>query len=162
MMMKRGRKIHAAVAVAGTFLATAALAADVSTPSAVALATDNGKPATTQAAGISPAAVPNTSASARRVFRDPETGQLRAPTSEELQAILESERAMRAQRGEKEPVPGVPLQLRRYPNGMRSAVLGPNFLVSLKAERSADGTLTITHDRPGYEHAPATTQRPTE
>jgi hypothetical protein len=54
------------------------------------------------------------------------------------------------------------LIVRQHANGMRSAVLGPDFLVSIKAERSPDGKLAVTHDRPEHEHAKLQSTRPTE
>jgi hypothetical protein len=136
----------------GAALATFAVAADVVAPVG---------PANPTVTTVTPAVT--STASAQRAFRDPQTGQLRAPTEEELQAILAEERAMRAATGQREPTgPSAPMSFRKYPNGMRSAVLGPDFLISLKAERSPDGKVVISHDRPGNEHTPATTQRTTE
>ncbi|EHR70113.1 hypothetical protein BurJ1DRAFT_1241 [Burkholderiales bacterium JOSHI_001] len=95
----------------------------------------------------------------RRVVRDKETGKLRSPTEEELAA----ERAERKARGEPEPGANrVPLAVRQHPNGMRSAVLGPEYLVTLRAERGPDGKLVIKHANPAHEHPVAPQQQATE
>jgi hypothetical protein len=101
-------------------------------------------------------------AQARRVVRDKETGKLRAPNDEELQALLEAERADRKARGEPEAAAAGAVVVRQHANGMRSAVLGPEHMVYLKAQRTPDGKLVISHDKPGHEHAALPTQRPTE
>jgi hypothetical protein len=151
-MMKKIRGRQAVAVLMGAALATVAVAADVVAPAGTA----------SQSVTTGAPAVANTT-SALRAFRDPQTGQLRAPTAEELEAILAEERAMRAATGQREPTgPVAPLSLRKYPNGMRSAVLGPDFLISLKAERTPDGKVVISHDRSGLEHSAATIQRPTE
>lgn len=101
-------------------------------------------------------------AQARRVVRDKETGKLRAPNDEELQALLEAERADRTARGEPEPTAAAAVAVRQHANGMRSAVLGPEHMIYLKAQRTPDGKLVISHDKPGHEHAARPTQRATE
>ncbi len=76
-----------------------------------------------------------------------------------MKAILEEERALRAARGQAEPAGrGAPLAVHRFSNGMRSAVLGPEYRVTLKAERAADGKIAITH----ANEQPNAQQRPTE
>ena len=103
-------------------------------------------------------------AQARRVVRDKETGKLRAPNDEELQALLEAEQADRKARGEPEPelAAAGAVAVRQHANGMRSAVLGPEHMIYLKAQRTPDGKLVISHDKPGHEHAARPTQRATE
>jgi hypothetical protein len=81
---------------------------------------------------------------ARRVVRDPVTGHLRAPTDQEIAA----DNARAGNTG-----PGAPLRVRVHPNGMTSAVLGPDYLVTLKAERRADGSVVVKHANPRDEHA---------
>ena len=122
-----------------------------------------------QAEGVAPAAEPSlaapspTTASARRVVRDTDTGKLRAPSDEELAVILESERAARQVRGQPEPsVDRAPLVVRRHANGMQSALLGPEYLVTIKARRGADGKVEVTHSDPAHEHPAAQVQRATE
>jgi hypothetical protein len=86
---------------------------------------------------------------ARRVVRDKETGQLRAPTAEERAA----EAAERRARGEAEPTyKSAPLVVRQHANGMRSAVLGEDYMVKLVAERGPDGKVVIRHANPAHEH----------
>jgi hypothetical protein len=99
---------------------------------------------------------------ARRVVRDKETGKLRAPNDEELQALLEAERADRKARGEPEAAAAGAVVVRQHANGMRSALLGPEHMVYLKAQRTPDSKLVISHDKPGHEHAVRPTQRPQE
>jgi hypothetical protein len=109
--------------------------------------------ATPAASTASPQATPqaagDAAAQGRRAVRDKDTGKFRAPTMEELEA----EKAERKARGLPEPTAkAAPLALRQHPNGMRSAVLGPEYLVTLKAERGADGRLIVRHANPAHEH----------
>jgi hypothetical protein len=109
------------------------------------------------------AAAPAYAQEARRAVRDKETGKFRTPSDEELAA----ERAERAAAGQPEAAgPVAPRRVRQHPNGMRSAVLGPEYMSTLKAERSADGKLVIKHANPAHEHRQAapkqTPQRTTE
>jgi hypothetical protein len=102
-------------------------------------------------------------AQARRAVRDKETGKLRAPTQEELKVMLEEERAARKASGQPEPsARPTPIAVRQHPNGMRSAVLGPDFLVTIQAQRRSDGTVETSHTDPALEHPTAKSQRPTE
>ncbi len=80
---------------------------------------------------------------ARRVVRDPVTGRLRAPTDQEIAA----EQARTGATG-----PGAPLSVRMHANGMKSAVLGPDYMSTLIVERQADGTLVKRHANPRDEH----------
>lgn len=114
------------------------------------LAADTASQSVTAASGDTPAAA----VAAKRVVRDKQTGKLRAPNEEELAAMIEQERAARAASGKSEE--SVPLVVRQYPNGMRSAVLGPDFLVSIKAQRQPDGKIVVSHDRAAHEHSGAT------
>jgi len=102
---------------------------------------------------------------AMRVVRDKKTGELRAPSDAELRKMLQAEKAARKARGEAEPsADAQPVEVRTYSGGMKAAVLGPEFLVSLEARRDADGNLVVTHSRPEYDaHAePAAPELPTE
>ena len=101
---------------------------------------------------------------AMRVVRDKETGQLRAPNGEELKQMLDAEKAQRKARGQAEPsADPQPVEVRTYSSGMKAAVLGPEFLVSLEARRDADGNLVVTHSRPEYDaHAEPANELPTE
>lgn len=92
-----------------------------------------------------------------RVVRDKETGKLRAPTAEEAKAMAAAERE--ARKGE----PQRTVVLRQHANGMKSAVLTPEYLSTLKAQRQPDGSLAITHAAPADEHAAhAPQQHPTK
>ena len=99
---------------------------------------------------------------ALRVVRDKATGKLRAPDEQELAEILASERAARTKRGERGLAQRAPLVVRQHGSGMRSAVLGPEYFVTLLAERQPDGRLTVSHNSPVLEQAPAKSQQPTE
>ena len=96
-------------------------------------------------------------AQARYVVRDAQTGQLRAPTEEELSAMLAREKAT----ARTAAVPRATV-VRKYPDGMRGAVLGPEHLVSLQAQRRADGTVDISHTDPVHAHPAPAQQLPTE
>jgi hypothetical protein len=101
---------------------------------------------------------------AMRVVRDAETGELRKPTNDELKQMLEAEKAARKAKGQAEPSANPqPVQVRSYSGGMKAAVLGPEFLVSLEARRDADGKLVVTHSRSEYDgHAERAAELPTE
>lgn len=112
---------------------------------ATAAQAQSGTPGPAAKPSASPAAVD----SARRVVRDKATGKLRAPTTEELEADSSERRA----RGEAEPnAKGAPLAVRQHANGMRSAVLGDDYMSTLQASRGADGKLVIRHANPAHEH----------
>ena len=111
-------------------------------------------------AGVVQAATPS-GASAKRVFRDKQTGKLRAPTEEEMQLLLEEERAAGAGQG-KQAGPSAPIVVRQYSNGMRSAVLGPDYLVSIKGQRGPDGKLVISHGNTVHGHPAGHAGLPTE
>ena len=132
--------INASLCLLGAAASTA-WAADAA-PTAQAAAVTATSTATHAAATTSPLL------EARRVVRDQETGKLRSPTEEELAA----ERADRKARGEPEASARAPLAVRQHSNGMRSAVLGPEYLVTLKAERGPDGRLVIKHADPAHDH----------
>ena len=97
-------------------------------------------------------------APAKRVVRDKHTGKLRAPNEDELQQMIAAENAARASQVRTR----APLVVRQYPNGMRGAVLGPEYLLSLKAQRRADGSVEVSHDQPQHNHAASNAKLPTE
>jgi hypothetical protein len=102
-------------------------------------------------------------ADGRRAVRDKVTGKLRAPTPEEAEAMRASQGAARAARGMAEPAAKAgPMRVVQHSGGMRSAVLGAEYLVTLKAQRRSDGSLDITHNQPGLEHPVSRDLRPTE
>lgn len=106
-----------------------------------------------------PAAAPATQAQAqaRYVVRDAQTGLLRAPTEEELSAMLAREQGVA--RTAAAPRTTV---VRKYPGGMRGAVLGAEHLVTIQAQRRADGTVDINHTDPALAHPAPAKQLPTE
>jgi hypothetical protein len=122
--------------------------------SASGLAADTATPQSTTASEASMADV----APAKRVVRDKKTGKLRAPSEDELKEMIAAENAARATQIKTRP----PLVVREYPNGMRGAVLGPEYLLTLKAQRRADGTVEVSHDKAGHNHAAPNAQLPTE
>jgi hypothetical protein len=79
-----------------------------------------------------------------------------------LKAMRESDGAARKARGEPEVINRTPLVVRQHSNGMRSAVLGPDYLMTLRAERRADGKLVVVHAKPGSAEPAAPSQHPTE
>lgn len=96
-----------------------------------------------------------------RAVRDKATGRLRAPTADELEAMQARERGQRQARGQSGAVQTEPLRTQLHANGMRSAVLGPDYLITLKGERRADGSVHRFH--PDEQHAhPVRDNRPTE
>lgn len=100
---------------------------------------------------------------AMRAVRDKETGQMRAPTQDEMKELVEAEKAARKARGLPEQTETQPVQVRTHSNGMKSAVLGAEYLVMVVAEKDADGKTVIRHANPADEHvaAPAS-ELPTE
>jgi hypothetical protein len=105
-----------------------------------------------------------TTADALRVVRDKETGQLRAPSQGELKQLLDEEKAARKARGEPEPAADAqPVEVREYGDGMKAAVLGPEFFVTVLVERDENGELVIRHANPADDHAAAPASKlPTE
>ena len=98
-------------------------------------------------------------ADSRRAVRDKVTGKLRAPTPEEAEAL----RAARSARSTSQAgAKTTPMRVVQHGGGMRSAVLGTEYLVTLKAQRQPDGSLAITHNQPGLDHPVSRDVRPTE
>jgi hypothetical protein len=85
---------------------------------------------------IDPPAVTARSQTGLRVFRDPETGQLRQPTREEAAELARAETEA-AQ--ESEPI----FVVVEHPDGMRSVDLQGAFMQSVVVTRNADGSLTF-------------------
>lgn len=111
------------------------------------------------------AADPAAQAQALRVVRDKATGRLRAPTDDELKAMVASERAARKARGLPELEVQTPLVVRKHAGGMRSAKLGPEYMMTLQGERQADGSIRSFHpDGTSHDqrHPVARDNRPTE
>jgi hypothetical protein len=91
---------------------------------------------------------------ALRVVRDKQTGKLRAPTADELKAMQAAERAERRARGLPESPQSQPLVVTRHADGMLSAKLGPEYMMTLKGERQPDGSMRRFHED-GTTHEPA-------
>jgi hypothetical protein len=99
-----------------------------------------------------------------RVVRDAQTGELRAPNSDELRAMQaqeKAEKAARKARGEESAMPEETV-VRVHANGMKSALLGEDQLVQVVATRDADGKLVVSHANPADEHVAPATELPTE
>jgi hypothetical protein len=92
---------------------------------------------------------------AMRVVRDTQTGELRAPTTEELKALQEAEGEARQAR-KPSPTPSsekyapdvVPAEksIVRHANGMVSMRLSQDSLTAIKAVPDASGKPRIAHD----------------
>jgi hypothetical protein len=131
----------------GTPLALLCLAASMAQAQQPSEASGTRDAAGTSSASKSPTSTSTPAAAgteARRVVRDPVTGRLRAPTEQELAA----EQARTGATG-----PGEPLRVRVHANGMKSAVLGPDYMSTVIVERAADGRLVTRHANPRDEHA---------
>jgi hypothetical protein len=99
-----------------------------------------------------------------RVVRDAQTGELRAPNSEELrtmQAQEKAEKAARKARGEADTLPQE-TTVRTHAGGIKSATLGEEHLVQVVASRDENGKLVVKHESPADEHPQPTTALPTE
>ena len=107
------------------------------------------------------------SAQGKQVVRDKDTGKLRAPSEEEMAEMAAAEKANRAARGLPDPATAAPaIVVRQHADGMMSAVLGLEHMVTITAVRRADGKLVRSHRDAAHEHPTATPatrdQRPTE
>ena len=78
----------------------------------------------------------------RRVFLDPQTGQLRQPTPEEAARLGAESRASRLRAL-------ADLEVVVHPDGSKSVALKDAFLVDLVARRNPDGSLSIRCLPPG-------------
>jgi hypothetical protein len=117
----------------------------------------------TQAAPTGAVSSPVIEGQSMRVVRDKATGKLRAPTADELDAMESQERADRKARGLSEAGDPNSLKITRHANGMRSAKLGPEFLMTLRGERKADGSVRRFHpDGVEHQQPSANDSRPTE
>ena len=128
-----------------TITALIALLGIAATAAQPVLAVEPGKPSVA-------AAPSNAEAQARRVVRDRDSGKMRMPTSEEAAAMDVEERAARRASGLPEVEEPTALVIRRHTNGMYSAKLGPEHLVTVTATRGADGRLIRSHDKAIHEH----------
>ena len=94
--------------------------------------------------------------SSLRMVRDPATGEMRAPTTEELKGLLEAERQARAAqassraRSVQNTAPEVlPAEksVVKHANGMVSVKLGQESLTAIKAETTPNG-VRVVHAEP--------------
>ena len=86
-----------------------------------------------------------------RVVKDPVTGQLRAPTAEEFQAMQEQEAKEKTSRPAAAAA-AAPMVERRAANGAVGMQLNEDFMTYSVVKRNADGTIT-THCVTGAEAA---------
>ena len=116
-------------ALLGVVGATAALSA----LAAVSIAQDNGSSATAP----SPATIqPNTAAPGMMVAKDPVTGQLRAPTPEEMAALQSASAGSKAE-GKSAPA----LRSQQLPNGAVVTTLDSSYDLFSVATKGADGKI---------------------
>jgi len=125
----------------------------------IALAAMTGSLSITAWADPAPATKPadeGAQMSSLRVVRDPDTGQLRAPTSEELKGLLEAQRQARTaqasarSRSAQTTAPAVlPVEksVVKHANGMVSVKLGQESLTAIKAVTTPDG-VRVVHVQP--------------
>lgn len=135
----------------------------------VALAAMTGSLSITAWADPAPEAKPaadSAQMSSLRVVRDPETGELRAPNSEELKALIAAEQQARAARqaarttarAAENTAPEVlpaTRSVQRHKNGMVSVKLGQESLTAIKAQSTPDG-VKLVHVEPS---APAAMEK---
>jgi hypothetical protein len=89
-----------------------------------------------------------------RMVRDPGTGEMRAPTTEELKGLLEAERQARAAQASSRSARSttrtiLPAEKKvvKHKNGMVSVKLGQDSLTAIKAETTPDG-VRVVHVKP--------------
>lgn len=80
-----------------------------------------------------------------RAVRDKKTGKFRAPNANELKEMEEAAAAESAAQGARAAATTDPVVVRNA-SGMRSARLGPEYLISLQGKRNGDGTIEKSHD----------------
>jgi hypothetical protein len=94
----------------------------------------------------------NAQMSSLRVVRDPATGELRAPTAEELKSLIAAEQQARAARmsararAPQNTAPDVmPAEksVQRHANGMVSVKLGQESLTAIKAQSTPNGVKVV-------------------
>jgi hypothetical protein len=104
-----------------------------------------------------PASQPAAATNAMRVVVDPVTGEVRAPTDTELQALIAAEKAARAaekaQRATSRAAATTAQQVMpeqksvvRHPNGMVSMRMSQDSLSALKVEKDANGKTHLVHE----------------
>jgi len=95
---------------------------------------------------------PAPAAGSYRIFRDPVTGQVRAPTPQEAARIAAEESAAAG------PAPAFEIVV--HPDGMQSVDLHGAFAAKLVITRAPDGTLTVTCLPSGANPPPAPARTP--
>lgn len=139
-----------------------ALAVGIVAALALGAAQAEQQPPQTRVAPTSAATTTAGDAQGMRAVRDKQTGKLRAPTADEIESMESQERAARKARGLPEVADPKSLKITQHPNGMRSAKLGPEFLMTLRGERQSDGSVRRFHPDGSEHHPVARDVRPTE
>ena len=105
------------------------------------------------AADSAQAPTPKDSNNALRVVVDPETGKLRAPTAEELQALIAAERGASAERSSAQAAAAPSQQVlpdskvvKQHANGMVSARLSQDSLSMIELTTDANGKTRLVHE----------------
>lgn len=124
----------------------ALFALSVALASSAVLANDDAtthepEPAKSSEANTSKAPVPATANSLRAV-RDEKTGKLRAPNRKELEEMEAAEAAASPAAAARSAEPVAV----RGSTGVLAAQLGPEYLISLKGERTGDGNVERSHE----------------
>jgi hypothetical protein len=97
----------------------------------------------------------DSSTNSLRVVRDEATGELRAPNTEELKALLEAESAARASSARSRSVQATATAqdvlpeektVKSHTNGMKSVKLGQESLTAIKVENTASGPRVVHAD----------------
>jgi hypothetical protein len=120
-----------------------------------ALAEDAAKSPPPEKAGVPATGIPATG-NAMRVVVDPETGEVRAPTADELQALVQAQEAAQAAassaRSARAAAPAASTQVLpaenqvvRHANGATSVRLGMDSLSLVKIESDATGKAQTSH-----------------
>jgi len=127
-------KLMTALAAVGALSAAPVVLADDT-------ADDNNTADTTEEAQAEAGDQSVAASSGLRAVRDKKTGKLRSPNPAELRKMAEEEAASAGTTAAEASEPVVTY----HANGMRSAVLGREHLMSLEAKRNADGTIEMSH-----------------
>jgi hypothetical protein len=110
------------------------------------------------ALGEEPKNQPAADMSAMRVVVDPQTGQVRAPTDDEFQALIKAEKEAKAAEQSQRSLARaarpdtaqdvMPAQnnVVRHANGMVSVQMSQDSLSALKVQKDADGNTHLVHD----------------
>jgi hypothetical protein len=124
-------KLSAVLTAVGAIVATSAVLADETID-------------VTEDAQSVTASQSSTSASLRAV-RDKKTGKLRAPNANEIRDMEEAEKAKNNASKETSTAAATETVVVHHADGMLSAKLGQEHLVSIEGERNADGAIEKSH-----------------